>query len=266
MNHRWFRLHGFLFRWRTIVSEDLLALVLALIVFVVPLSAAPMRFDDRGLYMKNAEPSATTSYTVKFQYMTPAAVGSVDLLFCIDPIPYMPCVAPPGLDASNVTLSEQLGENGFSIASKSTNHIVLTRSPTSINPLNGISSYTFDNMKNPSDNGKSFSIRLKSLASTNGTGSQIDFGSVMGQVAKGVIIETQVPPMLIFCAAEQVEENCLSTNDNYFTDMGEMSPDSTLAAQSQMAIGTNASGGFAITAYGLPPTAGVLFSTKLMPN
>ena len=256
MHHRVYRFHGFLFRWRTLFTEELLAFVLALAIFVVPLSAVPMRFDERGLFMKSTLPGATTSYTVSFQYMTQAAVGSVDFLFCIDPIPYMPCVTPPGLDASGATLSDQSEETGFSIASKSSNHIVISRTPTSINPLNGVSSYTFENIKNPVGNGKSFAIRMKSLASTNGAGQQIDFGSVKGQVTEGIVLETQVPPMLIFCAAEQVAENCESTNDNYFSDMGQMAPDSTLIAQSQMAVGTNASGGFVITANGLPPTAG----------
>ena len=35
-----------------------------------------------------------------------------------------------------------------------------------------------------------------------------------------------------------------------------MSPDVTLTAQSQMGVGTNASGGFAITVNGTPPAAG----------
>ena len=38
--------------------------------------------------------------------------------------------------------------------------------------------------------------------------------------------------------------------------MGQMGPDTTLTAKSQMAVGTNASGGFAVVTYGLPPTAG----------
>lgn len=206
--------------------------------------------------MKSTIPGATTSYTVSFQYMTPAVVGSVDFLFCIDPIPYMPCVTPPGLDTSNATLTTQSGETGFSINSKTSNHIVIGRTPTSMDPLQGVSSYTFENIKNPAGNGKSFSIRMKSLASTNGTGPEIDFGSVKGQVAEGVVLETQVPPMLIFCVAGQVADNCESTNDNFFTDMGQMGTDTTLTAQSQFAVGTNASGGFAITANGLPPTAG----------
>jgi len=62
--------------------------------------------------------------------------------------------------------------------------------------------------------------------------------------------------MLIFCAAQEVADNCSSTDGTYYSDMGELAPDSTLTAQSQMAVGTNATGGFAITANGTSPAAG----------
>jgi len=233
--------------------EQILSLLLAILIFVAPASAA-MRFQERSLYMKSSQPSATTSYTVSFRYMSPAAVGSVNLLFCIDPIPYHECVTPPGLDVSNATLVDQTGETGFTISEKSTNHIVLTRAPGVITGVGA--SYTFDNIVNPSSQNESFAIRLRSHASLNASGPQIDFGSVKGQVADGVGIETQVPPMLIFCLAQNVSDNCADTNDTFFTDMGQLDSGTTLVAQSQMAVGTNATGGFAITANGTPPTAG----------
>lgn len=206
--------------------------------------------------MQSPVPGATTSYTVSMKYMTPGAVGSVDMLFCIDPIPYMPCVTPPGLDVSGAVLSSQTGEAGFSISTQSTNHIVLSRPASVILASGAQSSYKFDNVKNPTDTNQSFSIRLRSHASTNATGPQIDFGSVKGQVTNGIMLETQVPPMLNFCLAEQVAEDCSSTNDNYYTDMGQLTPSTTLTAQSQMAVGTNATAGFAIVANGTPLAAG----------
>ncbi len=252
MQHKLFRFHAFVFNWRHIFSEELVALLLVLFLFIAPASAA-MRFQERGLYMNSTVPGATTSYTVSFRYMSPQAVGSVDMLFCVDPIPYHDCVTPPGLDVSNAVLSAQTGETGFAILSQDTNHIIISRPPSMLSASS--SSYTFDNIKNPTDTSQSFSIRLKSLASTDGTGAQIDFGSVKGEVTDGMIIETQVPPMLIFCLAQQVSDNCTSTNDIYYQDLGTLSPTTTLTAQSQMAVGTNASGGFAITANGTPMSA-----------
>jgi len=252
MRHTWVRLHAFIFNWRHIFTEELIALVLVLFIFIAPASAA-LRFQERSLYMDSTLPGATTSYEVSFRYMSPQPVGSVDMLFCVDPIPYHACVAPPGLDVSNAALTNQTGESNFAILSKTTNRIVLSRTTSSI-PTMG-SSYKFDNIINPTDASQSFSIRLKSLATSDGSGAQIDFGSVKGQVTDGLAIATQVPPMLIFCLAQEVAYNCGGTNDTFYTDMGTLDSKSTLKAQSQMAVGTNASGGFAITANGTSMSA-----------
>lgn len=253
MQHWVLRFHAFIFTKRHLWTEELLVLIVVLFVFIAPASAA-MRFQERSLYMNSSVPGQTTSYTVSFRYMSPQMVGSLDMRFCIDPIPYHPCVTPPGLDVSGATLGDQSGETGYSILSKSANHIVLTRTPTMIG--GGASSYTFENIVNPTDTGQSFSIRLRSHMTVDASGPQVDFGSVKGQVTDGINIQTQVPPMLIFCLAEEVMDNCASTNENYYADMGQLDARSTLTARSQMAVGTNASGGFAITANGAQPSAG----------
>jgi hypothetical protein len=255
MHHSWFHLHRTFFRFRDFVPEEFFALLLALLIFSVP-AGASTRFENRGLYMKSSLPNATTSYVVSLSYMTPAAIGSLDLLFCESPIPDDPCVPPAGLDASAAVLSAQTGEQGFSILSKSPNHIILTRPPSMITASGSQSSYTFDTIKNPSSTGKAFAIRMKSLTTQDGTGPQVDFGSVRGQATEAISIETQVPPMLIFCVAQTVEENCTGTDDTHYTNMGTLSADETLTAQSQMAVGTNASAGFAITVNGTSMAAG----------
>ncbi|HEY8886799.1 MAG TPA: hypothetical protein VIM31_04880 [Candidatus Microsaccharimonas sp.] len=255
MQHRWLRFHGFAFiKWRHVWSEEFLALLLALFVFVAPASAST-RLENRSLYMNSSEAGKTTFYTVGFRYMTPTPINSVDMLFCVSPIPYEACVTPPGLDVSGATLSAQTGETGYSILSQSVNHIVLTRSQPAI-PASTPSSYTFDNIKNPTDTSQAFSIRLRTLASSDATGSQVDFGSVRGQVEPGIYIETQVPPQLIFCLARQVDLGCTGSDDTYYTDMGQLESDSTLVAKSQMAVGTNATAGFAVTVVGTVLAAG----------
>lgn len=254
MRPRLLRYHHHYLQWRVFFTEELTALILVAFVFVAPVSAAALRFQERSLYMNSSQPGVTTSYTVSFRYMSPQTVGSVDMLFCVSPIPYQPCIVPEGLDVSGAVLSSQSGETGYAITARSANHLVLSRAPTAI--ANPKSSYTFDNIINPTSTAQSFSIRLRSHASTDATGPQIDFGSIKGQITSNIVIETQVPPMLIFCVAGQVSENCTDTNDNFYTDMGELSASSTLVAQSQMAVGTNATGGFAVTANGKPMSAG----------
>lgn len=255
MHHRLYRYHVNTLGWHHFGREALLFVLMAVVVLMAP-TASAMRFQDRSLYMNDAAPGATSSYTITFRYMSPAAVSSVDMLFCNDPIPYHECVAPTGLDVSQAALSNQTGETGYSIQSKTANRIVLTRPPATASSVT-TSSYTFDNIVNPTDTSESFAIRLKSHASSDATGPQIDFGSILGQATTSVEIETQVPPMLVFCLAEQVDDNCVATNDTYYKDLGALGSNSTLTAQSQMAVGTNASGGFAITANGSTMSAGL---------
>lgn len=205
--------------------------------------------------MQSNEPGVTTSYKLSFKYMTPTPINSVDMLFCMSPIPYEACVPPAGLDVSKVILSNQIGEAGYSITTKTANHIVLSRASNTL-PSTAPSSYTFENIKNPTTSVQAFSVRLRTHTSSDATGTQVDFGSVRAQVNQGITIQTQVPPMLVFCLAQQVDYGCTNTNDTFYTDMGELNADSTLTAKSQMAVGTNASGGFAITAVGIPFSAG----------
>lgn len=256
MKHLVVRVHATVHTWRHIGSEQVLAvLLLALVVFVTPV-AASTRFTERSLLMYSNEANVVTTYKLSMRYMTPSPVGSVDMLFCVDPIPHHACVAPPGLDVSNAVLSSQLGEAGFSILSQTTNHIVLTRNPVMITPAQ-MSSYEFTNITNPDGADKeAFSIRLRSHASMDATGPQIDWGSVRGQINEGITIETQVPPILDFCLAEVVDNYCAISNNNYYTDMGQLSEDQTLTAQSQMIVGTNATAGFSITVHGNSMAAG----------
>lgn len=254
MQQKLYKFRALAHNWRFVFTEEMLALILAVFIFALP-AGATTRLTDRTLMMQSNEPGATTNYTISFNYMTPSPIGSIDLLFCENPIPDEPCVMPSGLNIAGATLSNQTGETGYSISTHTANHIVLSRLPSPV-ATGTAASYTLSNIVNPTDQSKAFSIRLRTHAAVTTNGAHVDFGSVRGQVGSGVTIETQVPPMLIFCMAEEVSENCTTTNDNYYKDMGELTTDQTLVARSQMAVGTNASGGFAITVYGAPPTAG----------
>lgn len=254
MQHKLYKFRALLHNWRFVFPEEMIALFLALFIFVLP-ATATTRLTDRSLLIQNNEPGATTSYTVSFNYMTPSPIGSIDMLFCVNPIPDEPCVTPTGLDITGATLTNQAGETGYSISTHTANHIVLSRLPSPV-ATGTAASYTLSNIVNPTDTSQAFSVRLRTHAAATTGGAHVDFGSVRGQVNRGIVIETQVPPMLIFCVAEEVQDNCDGTNDNYYKDMGELTNDQTLVAKSQMAVGTNASGGFAITVYGTPPAAG----------
>ncbi len=248
--------------------QTVLLLVFSFAIFTSQ-AGAVIRFNNRSLFINDPTPGATTSYKVSFTYNNVAVptttVGSIDLLFCYDPIPsetlspenpvdHHPCVAPVGLDVSHAVLSDQTGETGFSILSASSNHIVLTRTPGAVNETP--STYTFDNIVNPTDTSQSFAIRMSDYASTDASGALINLGSILSEVTNGVTLETQVPPQLIFCLAQQVSQNCDQSTGGNYQDLGDVDPTTTLKASSQFAVGTNASGGFVVTANGPTMEAG----------
>jgi len=253
---------------RLVLVQTVCLLVSAFVIFTVQASAV-IRFQNRSLYINNSTPGASTQYKVSLTYnnqgVYTTTVGSIDLLFCWDPIPseqvsiynpvdHHPCVTPAGLDVSHATLSAQTGETGFTILSQTTNEIVLTRTPGPA--AETPSTYTFDNIINPVDTTHSFAIRLSDYPSTDASGTLINLGSVLSQATNGVALETQVPGILVFCVAAQVNDNCLGTSGGNYTDMGTLDPTKTLMATSQMGAGTNATGGYSIVAYGTTMQAG----------
>ena len=254
MHQRFAHLHARTLLWHYFTLE--LLFVIGLVLFIAaPFASAAMRLQERSLYMDSVEGGATTFYRLSFRYMSPDPVGSFELLFCEDPIPHHPCVVPPGLSAVSATLGTQTGETGFTITQQSANRLVLSR--TAVAPSSPTkSSYFLDGVVNPTNSETAFSVRIKTFASTNATGPQVDFGSVRGQVTEGITLQTQVPPMLVFCLAQEVNDNCSGTNEVYYSDMGELTSETTLSAQSEMAVGTNASGGFSIFAHGMTMSAG----------
>jgi len=228
--------------------------MLCMFVFFVPQVFAVVRFTDRSLFITDFNPGATSTYIVSFTYTTQTSVGSLDMLFCTDPIPSDPCTAPAGLNVSKAVLADQTGETGYSISTHTANHLVLTRTPGVVG--NTPSTYTFSGIVNPTDTTHSFAIRLSDYASTDASGTLIDLGSVLTQTNVGVTIQTQVPPILIFCVAQQVSDDCSNESGGNYTDMGTLSSSHTLTATSQMAAGTNASSGYVITVNGPPMEAG----------
>jgi hypothetical protein len=118
------------------------------------------------------------------------------------------------------------------------------------------STYTLDNVVNPTDMTHSFAIRMSDYASNDASGPLIDLGSVLSAINLGVSIETQVPPMLLFCVGQAVDLGCNSTNGIHYQNLGTLSSDHALYTQSQMSAATNASQGYVITANGPTMEAG----------
>lgn len=244
--------------------ETFVSLVLA-VTILGGQAAAVVRFYNRSLFIVNNSPGATTSYTISFGYHTLTSIGSVDILFCggnpsdlpndYSSIPNEPCISPPGFDASHAELSGQSGETGFSILKETTNEIVLSRASSVVG--SEMSSYTFSGVVNPTDTTEFFSARLSDYSSTDASGTLIDLGSVVSQIQNPIVLESQVPPILVFCLGQEVTQNCEASLGGNFTDLGNLSQNITLDTSSQMGAGTNANTGYVITASGPTMSAGL---------
>lgn len=257
------RLSGWRSKW--IMASALLLVVLLMWVVVQPAGAE--KFTNRSMYINSARASDTTYYIISFQYTTPASVGSVRMEFCTSPIPSLPCYPPQGLDVSGGSLTAQSGETGFTMNTPSNNVVILSRTPSMTG--SGLSSYRFDNMVNPDGTGvgadpaepehekTNFYVRLTSHASTDGSGSLIDFGSVANTITPEIGIFTQVPPILIFCVGAVINDDECEDVDGFYVDFGELDSGQTFYTSSQMQARTNAFYGYSISAVGNTLTSGI---------
>lgn len=225
------------------------------LVWSVTQQADAVRFQNRGMYINSARGGDTTYYVISLQYTTPANVGSLRLEFCDNPIPSLPCNIPPGLDVSSGTLAAQSGETGFSIGEQTQNLIVLTRPPSMTGPA--LSSYRFDNMHNPDGTHQDFYVRMTSHASTDGSGPLIDYGSVTATTTPEIELTTQVPPILIFCVAQQINDDDCTDMQGNFVNFGELTPNQTFYTSSEIQARTNAQYGYSIAVTGTTMTSGV---------
>lgn len=242
---------------RTRKIRYVLVAVVALICVVGLLSRQTdaLRFQDRSMYIGSSLAGDTTFYQISFTYPTTNTVGSLRLEFCDNPIPTLPCNVPAGLDITGATLSAQSGETGFSISQQTSSVIVLSRTPSTTGITTA--SYRFDNMVNPSAENQDFYVRMTDYASTDASGSSIDFGSVTARLVPAIEVYSQVPPILVFCVAGTInDDNCEDTAGN-FADYGELSSNQTHTTATQILARTNAQYGYNITVSGRTMTSGI---------
>ena len=228
--------------------------VLVIVFSVLSQQTEALRFQNRSMYIGSSLANDTTFYQISFTYPTTSTVGSLRLEFCDNPIPTLPCNVPAGLDITGATLVAQSGETGFSISEQTSSVIVLSRTPATTGVTT--SSYRFDNMVNPSAENQDFYVRMTDYASTDATGSFIDFGSVTARLVPAIEVYSQVPPILVFCVAGTInDDDCEDTAGN-FVDYGELGSNQTHATTTQMLARTNAQYGYNITVSGRTMTSG----------
>lgn len=239
----------------SVIVVSILLVILSTILLYSLVKAEPAypKLPERSLYINSAEPGATTNYTISWRYPSNTTIGSIKLVLCSDPYVLDPCSSTPPGDFSGGNLINQSGITGFSILSQSTNEIVLSRPSAAAGTV--LSSYEFENMVNPTGLQQKFYIQIFTYSTSDATGSPNHISSVINTTTTPISINTEVPPILYFCAALTVDEWCQNINGN-FIDYGILDPVNGHSATSQFGVATNALGGYVVTVNGNTMTSG----------
>jgi hypothetical protein len=241
-------------RARKIASKLVpVSIVASLIIAAGPFAvgrASAQQIQLRSITISDNQAGHTgVLYNPKFFIPTAGTLGSIEIQFCSNsPLEDDTCTAPTGFDASIATISTQSGQSGFSIAGTSTpNDLILTRPPSG----NGIGmvGYTLTGVTNPDAGGALFA-RIYTRANSTGTGVYTDFGGLALSILGLLSINLEVPPFLIFCIGENITGTDCTTATEPFSDVGDLTPAATRAAQHQMLVATNAQNGYSLWASG----------------
>jgi hypothetical protein len=212
-----------------------------------------LELASRSLDVNSSLLLANTTHTFSFTFPDNSLTGSIVFEYCTSPLAQVVCNRPTGLDVSQATLQSQVGETGFGIESQNANEITLSRPPVSAS--NDAVQYVFNNVINPDLSAGTFYVRISTYSTSDGSGSSTDYGAVVSSTTNAVNVNTEVPPILDFCAGQNVTGNCVDTTGS-FIQFGNLSKVATSSGTSQLAAGTNASSGLVITANGPTMTSG----------
>ena len=233
--------------WLTIVGFLLISIAWSGYVTAAPLSG-------RSIHIPTAIINATTSHQSFFSFASSNSLGSIVFTYCDNsPLFEDPCTAPAGLDVSNVTLSSQSGQTGFSIVSATTSQIIISRPTLPVTP--GPAIYTFDNAVNGSVPNKTTFVRISTHASLDGSGPNIDQGSVAFSLSSGLSVNAFVPPFLALCTGVTVAIDCTASNGTGI-NLGTLQPTQSASGATQVAAATNDATGYVLSIEGTTMTSG----------
>lgn len=224
------------------------------------------QITERSLVMSsNNAGEHNVQYDIGFSVATAGSIQSISIDFCSNSaLLEDTCVPPWGFDALNANLIGQTGVSGFIKSPSSTvNQLVLTHAPAG--PISaGPVHFEFDGITNPT-NPESYYAKISTYASTDASGTPVDFGALAFTVNNKFDVSVEVPPYLLFCQGVSISGFDCSTATGDLLNLGQLSEQVSSVAQSQAVAATNASGGYTITVGGgtmtsgnniLPPMAG----------
>ncbi len=245
-----------------------LGLILATLLPVTGASAA--QITSRSLTLQagatdgGSKPGGVVNHLFTFTVPSVGAtsVGSIKFTYCTTATDVAPatCVIPTGLVTTSATMGTQSGATGFTMVNATNGAPYITRTAASIAAGTALS-YQLQTITNPTTTNQTFFVRIATYASTNGTGTPIDTGSVTASTATAIVLTGIMPESLIFCTGATVVTtggvpDCTTATAGAVAFNQLFSPTDTATATSQMAASTNATNGYAITVAGVTLTSG----------
>ncbi len=254
------KMHKHMRLLQRIFAASLVVLPAALLIFM---PADALELKSRSIAVSSSTVGAATQHNFSFTVPSTVVIGSIAFEYCTNsPLPTVPCVPPVGLDLTNMVLTAQTGNTGFSISpgDSTANKIVIARTAAAGNAVP--SSYTFNNIINPTTVNETTFVRISTFISTDATGAATDDGGVAFAVTQNFRVDAYVPPFLTFCAGVTVSLNCTNAT-GVLIDIGELQKNLTSTATMQFSGATNDFTGFTTYLNGYTMTSGNNIITPL---
>jgi hypothetical protein len=211
--------------------------------------------SNRTLQLSSSNSGGVSNYLVSFilnNLTTPLA--AIQIQFCANsPIITDPCVLPVGMNTSVAVLNSQVGNGGF-ILDDSTNDVLLLNRNAAI-PVSGLNYYQFEFITNPASPGQYYA-RVKTFATADTGAPEIEHGGFAFDITPNLLINTQVPPYILFCLATTIPElDCNNTSGDSL-NLGDFQTYSSNSGTYQFLIATNSGTGYSVSVYGNTLTSG----------
>lgn len=230
-------------------------LILGAIFLNTQQSYAVDYLSNRSVQLSSSQNGGVSNYLFSFtlnNLTTPLA--TIQIQFCSNsPIFSDPCIAPVGMNTMLAVLNKQINNNGF-ILDDSTNDVLLLNRSAAL-PTAGPNYYQFEFITNPSSPGEYYA-RIKTFATADTATPEIEHGGTVFDTTPNLLINTIVPPYLLFCLATTIPElDCNNTSGDSL-NLGNFQTYSSNFGSYQFLVATNSATGYSVSVYGNTLTSG----------
>ena len=229
--------------------------IFMILLSLLPLQASASQITSRSLTLGSSAVGETTTHKFTFTIPSTTVVKSVQFTYCN--VSTGACVTPTSLTTSGGSASSlSAGLTGFTLVNTTNGAPYLTNA-TGAN-ISGVQTVTLNNIVNPTPvsslKNVTFYVRITTYTAADASTGATDAGVVAASTANQVTISAIVPESLTFCV---IAYGGLCNDTSVSTiDLGNLSTGAASSGVSQFIAGTNANGGYTVSANGNTLTSG----------